>query len=535
LPEQLVSLGDWQPPVGTKWPKHVRKTADGYVAPRHLLLDIADQIRLGPEVEHAIHVVTSGLTTRQLRQRLTPDERPVPDLGPERVPYPYQVDGFRFLMRCGSGLLTDEPGLGKTLQGILLAFALQGRTLIVGPSSAKGVWQEELKKCRVPESEVQVIDGRKPRATTAKFVIINYDILAYHALSLGKEGFTTLLLDEAHRAKDVTNKTTKAVVHIAGTVRHKFFLTGTPILNSAADLYPALHILRPEDFPDLISFQKRYCKWKMITLPDGSRREVPYESNPLMLPELKERLRPWMIHRKLSDIKTQLPEVRYSTITIDLPSEVRKSYDALRKDAVTYWKGLGDEDKAHAAIRGGALAISNDLLGMTVAPKAVAAKDFIETFLTASEDRKLLVFGSRHLGLDLIQAHNPDAVRIDGNTPSGKRSDIQKAFQNPTGPRLFIGQINACGEALTLDRADTVLFLESDWSPARNFQAERRALRGNTEHHLHVATMVARDTIDEARQRVLARKAETARDLLAADDEGDVLQETLREEFGVHA
>jgi SNF2 family DNA or RNA helicase len=503
-------------------------------------LDVADHVRLGSDVEHALHVVTYGLTPAEMRRRFTADERHVPSLGPKRKPWPYQVEGYRFLMRCGSGFLTDEPGLGKTVSAILLALGWGGRTLVVGPSSAKGVWEQELEACDQPD--IEVVEGRKPRETKARFVIINYDILAWHANELAKGGFTTVIFDEAHRLKDPFTKTTQAAFLLGDCIPHRYFLTGTPIITLASDVWPALSMLRPYDFPRLgrtfhgqTLFQRRYVKWKFIRMPDGSRKEVPSEDNPLMVHELKERMRPWMIHRKLSDIRTELPEIRYTTIPIELPADIRKAYDSLRRDPVEYWTEHGDAAKVEAVTKGGMLAVSNDLLAMTVAPKAMAAKDYIETFLAASEERKLLTFGSRLLGLDLLQAQYPSALRIDGSSSTQDRKDVVNRFQAPDGERLFLGQIRACSEALTLDRADTVLFLEADWSPARNFQAERRALRGNTDHHLHVATLVARNTIDETRQKVLARRAASARDFLSPSEEGNIVQETLREEFGVAA
>jgi SWI/SNF-related matrix-associated actin-dependent regulator 1 of chromatin subfamily A len=97
-------------------------------------------------------------------------------------------------------------------------------------------------------------------------------------------------------------------------------------------------------------------------------------------------------------------------------------------------------------------------------------------------------------------------VVIDGSTGAPARSQAITSFQENPETRIFIGQIRACGTAITLTAAQDVVFAESDWTPENNFQAAKRAHRiGQTQsvlaRHLSVS-----NTFEVNLHRNLARK-----------------------------
>jgi SNF2 family DNA or RNA helicase len=78
--------------------------------------------------------------------------------------------------------------------------------------------------------------------------------------------------------------------------------------------------------------------------------------------------------------------------------------------------------------------------------------------------------------------------------------------------------IGAGGVGLTMTAADTIVFLQRDWSLIRNLQAEDRVHRIGSEIHeaIHIIDVVAPDTVEEWQiQRVhekLKRLEEIRRD-----------------------
>jgi hypothetical protein len=103
-------------------------------------------------------------------------------------------------------------------------------------------------------------------------------------------------------------------------------------------------------------------------------------------------------------------------------------------------------------------------------------------------------------------------VVVDGETPARQRAEAEAAFQDGK-VEVFLGSIYAGGEALTLTRADTCVFLELDWVPAAMHQAEDRGHRhGQTAAGYHVMVLMARTpasagvNLDEEVGRILKDK-----------------------------
>lgn len=416
--------------------------------------------------------------------------RGVPEL---RKPlYPYQEQAVAFLHRAGSGILADEPGLGKTLQGIAFALMASGPTLVVCPATAKHVWAREIEAAT--DASHQIIQGTAAAALEpVDFIIINHDVLASHADRLASHGFTTLIVDEAHRCKNIKARRTQALIRIADQVPRKALLSGTLLMNTAQDLYPPLRIVRPEAYPDPWAFFDRYLTSRPVTQNVRGRRvRRTIREGGKNLTELHERMSGFTIRRTLEQVRDQLPDLRQTTMSIDLPDDLAGQY-ARQRQALRRARPEQRIGQVHGA------------MAACIEAKRRIIADVVEDRLAAG--RRVLVFSARLAILDeLSEQFDGACLRIDGSVASNERRSIEDAFQSDAGAPLFLGQTRACGEALTLDKADTVIIADADWSPQANEQAIRRALRVNTDHPVEVLWLVVKDTLDEARMDVLERK-----------------------------
>ncbi len=481
--------------------KRLRARHDGrhWRTKAHRALDVLDAMRYGhPECTEAFEDLEY-----RIRYGGDPDdvqaclaikhglEQPmgVPEL---RKPlYPYQEQAVAFLHRAGSGILADEPGLGKTLQGIAFALMGDGPTLVVCPATAKHVWAREIEAAT--DAEHQVIQGTAAvPIAPSDFVIINHDVLASHADRLAAHGFATLIVDEAHRCKNIKAQRTKALIRIADQIPRKALLSGTLLMNDAQDLYPPLRIVRPQAYPDAWAFFDRYMTSRSLSQNVRGRRvRRTIREGGRNLAELHERMSGFTIRRTLADVRDQLPELRQSVMAIDLPEDLQRAY-ALRRHALSKARPEERIGQVHGA------------MASCIEAKRRVVADVVEDRLAAG--RKVLVFSSRLALLDELSEQFPDdSLRIDGSVPTHERRGIEERFQAGDVP-LFLGQTRACSEALTLDAADTVVIADADWSPQANEQAIRRALRVNTQHAVEVVWLVVKDTLDEARLDVLRRK-----------------------------
>ena len=115
-------------------------------------------------------------------------------------------------------------------------------------------------------------------------------------------------------------------------------------------------------------------------------------------------------------------------------------------------------------------------------------------------DQKIIVFSQFKGMLDAVEhrlaKQDIESVRIDGETPMGERSNIVDRFQNDPGVQVFLGTIRAAGVGITLTASSTVVFLDLDWTPALNEQAEDRAHRIGQTDNVQVIRIKAEDTVD---------------------------------------
>jgi len=106
-----------------------------------------------------------------------------------------------------------------------------------------------------------------------------------------------------------------------------------------------------------------------------------------------------------------------------------------------------------------------------------------------------VVFCAHHEASDdlkgRLEKENLRTAVVDGRTSQKERARIVKDFQDGHLD-VFIGGINAAGEAITLTRADTVIFVELDWVPAALLQAEDRIHRVGQVSNCQIVQVIAR-------------------------------------------
>lgn len=125
-------------------------------------------------------------------------------------------------------------------------------------------------------------------------------------------------------------------------------------------------------------------------------------------------------------------------------------------------------------------------------------------------NRKLIVFAHHREVMDVIEKHftaSWKVARIDGATSKADRAKAVVDFQTDPNFIMFLGQISACGEALTLTAASEVIFAEASWTPSDNYQAACRAHRIGQNNAVTARFLTIPGSIDDVIARVLARKA----------------------------
>lgn len=434
--------------------------------------------------------------------------------------YPFQLDGVKFLeARNGNALIADSMGLGKTIQalGWLKLHPELRPAVIVVPASLKLNWEREARKWLGKNVSIAMPQGKSPDRKVVwnkDLIIINYDILAYWLDAILQQSPAVMVVDESHYVKNIKAQRTKAVKELGKLVKHKVFLTGTPVVNHPAEFFTVLNMLEPREFNSWMRFTRRYCAAKH----NGFGWDVSGASN---TEELHGKLQgKIMLRRKKEDVLKDLPAKRRHAVPMDIDN--RKEYSAAAADLVGWLKEKFGSGKAEKAAQAEALVQFNYLKQLAAEGKRSNAVQWIKDSLDSNG--KLVLFAVHHTMIDYLaeELRNYNPVVVDGRVSQEKRQAAVDAFQQDPSCRLFIGNIRAAGVGLTLTAASNVVFLELDWVPANLLQAEDRIHRIGQEAECAAWYLVAGGTIEEDIARLLDEK----RQVLEAVLDGKEVDET---------
>jgi len=418
--------------------------------------------------------------------------------------YPYQKVGVEFLLASGGrGIISDQPGCGKSLQALAyIAHEGFSRSLIIAPASVKSSWVKEVKKW-TKMSYIE-IDGKTDMSkipATVKLWIINYDILSKHLDTLLKTRFDCIVGDEAHMVKSRTAKRTKAMMAIAKHSAHVVLLSGTPLLSRPVELFTLLNMVDSKTWNNWYDFTRKYC--------GGHQGRFGYETGGATnTEELHTRIKRHFIRRLKKDVLAELPPKVRIDVPVELSPQYKREYEAAEDDLVTFliqYKGKQPAEVAKV-IAAEQLAKLNILRQIAALGKVPTAIELITSVLEAGE--KILVFSSFMEPLRLIQEKfATESVAITGTTPVNERGEIVTRFQEDPNCRVFVGGIRSAGVGITLTAAQNVLFLDYAWNPADMQQAEDRIHRpGQTAISVNIYQLHSEGTIDGKLLKLLKHK-----------------------------
>jgi SNF2 family DNA or RNA helicase len=446
--------------------------------------------------------------------------------------YPFQVTGAEWLAQRDRALLGDQMGLGKTIQA-LAAVGNEAPVLVVCPASIKGVWAREFARWR-PAFKISVLSGadsfRWPAA--GEVVVINYDVLPDphggecparltpdDALTLSgpppechgcsdairqcPQGVVTVT-DEAHKLRGSDTLRSIRFRAVAGAARARggrtWLLSGTPLVNRPPELWNVLEAadLALETFASKTEFNRlfggkpRYVGKQIVG--------TVWSDSPL--PEAAERLASVMLRRMRADVLSELPPRTWKTVPVELGDK-----DFAFVDETLALMGMSASEVADAVDKGRELNFRK-LSAARAALAAAKARVLVEYIRTEFEeaDEPVVVFSAHRAPIDLL-AERAGWRAITGSVAAKKRSQIEDEFQagKLKGVALTIG---AGAEGLTLTRASSVVFVDRDWTPAANAQAEDRIYRiGQRAAHVFVHDLVTAHPLDQRVTEVLVKKA----------------------------
>ncbi len=422
---------------------------------------------------------------------------PVPGLKPHTVLDGHQVSGAGYIQaRDYQCILGDEMGLGKTLTSLAAAQFVDGPTLVVCPSNARQVWPREIEKWIDAEHHVLMPGDSAARAErmltehAVDYVILSYDGLARFQDVIRAVDWSMVILDEAHYLRNRRTKRVHLARELLIEIPRRVLLTGTPLMNDPSELRSLLYFVHPDEWDDAAWFRRRFVRpWERGT---SEVREQVVE-------RLHDYLDQVMVRRVKTDIFHELPEKNTHVEMVELAPGWAREY---AEEEAQY---ASEHDASRDAF--GSLQALNRLRQLAVNGKLDDVLPHVEDLLADGE--KVVVFGFFLSGLKTLAETfawaNP--VTLTGSSNDRQRKEAVHRFQTDPDCKLFVGQIHAAGQAITLTAARHVIFLDLVWNPSVMRQAMDRVHRRGQHKDVHVHFFITKDTIEEDIRHVLEDKA----------------------------
>ncbi|XP_026578674.1 DNA excision repair protein ERCC-6-like [Pseudonaja textilis] len=488
--------------------------------------------------------------------------------------FKHQKDGVAFLYRLyregrKGGILADDMGLGKTIQ--IIAFLsgmfdaqLVRSVLLVMPVTLVNNWKEEFAKW-APGIRVKVFHGtsKKERRqhlhqiqtgkgvllTSYQMTLANWEQLS----SCDQQAFIWdyLILDEAHKIKSPSAKTTKALSAIPA--RNRVLLTGTPVQNNLQELWSLF------DFAcqgSLLGTSKTFKMEYENPITRAREKDATLGEKALGLKiaeNLMSLIQPHFLRRSKDEIqklRSDQPMGSPCPNTLEVPSLPRKndfivwvylsriqeeiyrnflSLDHIKEllmttrsplAELTLLKKLCDHPRLLSSQACLQLGLENssqgdeeDSVGLTQEIQNIPEKVLIQesgklTFLIAlleklrEEGHKTLVFSLSRKMLDIIEGiltqRHIKFMRIDGTvTCLLEREKRVRDFQKDQSYSVFLLTTQVGGVGLTLTAATRVVIFDPSWNPATDMQAVDRVYRIGQKENVVIYRLITCGTVEE--------------------------------------
>lgn len=496
---------------GVPTPRHDPEAAGSVVMKQPDIQDI-------PKGKQVVDVVVDPFLTQHLRE--------------------HQKEGVKFMYECVMGmrdfngqgaLLADEMGLGKTLQTIALIWTLLKqnpihgsdgvikKALIVCPVTLIVNWKKEFQKWLGNERiGVYVADGQKIKLTdfthgkSYSVMIIGYEKLRSVQDELKKGGGIDIVIaDEGHRLKTAQNKAAMAIKSL--NTPRRIILSGTPLQNDLSEFFTMVDFINP----GLLGSAKTFTKEFEIPIiksrqPEASSNDI--EKGTARAEELSALTKMFILRRTAEILsKYLLPKTEYVLFCKPTEAQVQVYNHVLASpffgkvlgqagseaslQLITLLKKVcnapsllnksDDTLPTNSNVAELLQAIPEDYLRM--APVKASTKfrilDSLLKQISRTTKEKVVLVSNYTATLDLMGKHLASLgltfLRLDGSTPSAKRSGLVETFNKTSASQNFAFLLSAKsgGAGINLIGASRLVLFDVDWNPATDLQAMARIHR----------------------------------------------------------
>ena len=396
-------------------------------------------------------------------------------------------------------------GSGKTRVTLLwLRKRKPDLTWIICPSSAVKVWQDEIERW-LGEQSTPIIGIRNEKISDlldppTRYVILTYSTFRSIAVYSAKATYPdAVVLDESHKIKNPRAQVTKAVHKYLIHAQYKAILTATP-MESPLDLWAQWFFLDKGQRlgPSFYGFRQNFFQpdsmgWNWESTDEGEKY-------------FNYVIRDTGVVMKEGDL--DLPPRTYQKHYVEMTRSQKKHYDELSNEFQLHLKDEMIIDTQWAMVKFGKMrqilsGFIKDDKGKYHTLATEKRNALAELLKELTPKHKVVVWCSftREI-LDIMDMLNVAAIGFVlyyGEMTPREREDAIHEFQTDKSVLVFVAQIAAGSEAISLTAADTAIFYSNGYSMRIRKQAEGRTRRIGSEgfKRINYIDLVTQDSYEE--------------------------------------
>ena len=428
-----------------------------------------------------------------------------------KKPRSYQMDYLYYAVNHGNHINGSGVGCGKTKMAIFYAEMLDlFPCMVVCPASVKSGWLREWKETN-PNRRVSIIStSSPPEDFEADVIVINYDILGKRVTKengktsleirldgMKKKSFSLVIADEIHFLKNRKSIRSKSFKKLAHKVPSVIGLTGTLIMNRPAELLNILMLIErikeiaPDDQYHHYFFE-RYCNMKETNFG----MDISGASNIKELNRLLKECCYFQVSKR--DALKELPPISENVVECEITN--KRAYKKADNDLLQFIEDkFKDQEKVDKAARAEFLVKLSMLKQLSLEGKIKAIKKWVEEWMEANEEEKLLVFASQSAILTKIAEEFKEGLLITGSTTTKKRDEILQKFTLEKNKRVLFANIGCLGTGVDgLQKVcSNMAILELPPRPSDLVQVIGRLERSGQENPVTIQYLLSPETIDQ--------------------------------------
>lgn len=322
----------------------------------------------------------------------------------------------------------------------------------------------------------------------------------------GKIPNLVVVFDEATAFKNANTKTWQTCKFLSDRAHRCYGLTATLLKNNLVEGFSIFKVIQPPLFTTKSKFLDEYCHVKLQSVPGG--RKIPIVVGYKNLDAFRARIDPFFLGRAKHTVSAELPQL----VTKEVICELSAAENAKYSEALTGILELGDgevkdytEAKAMAALIycqqianslallkfSGGDEVSDGILfdrENTLKVDEMSAKEtmLLDLLTGELEDERIIIYSRFEKYVtrmtELLTKNKIKSVRITGKENDKARQAAQKTFQDTKSATRIIFITDAGSEAINLQAASAMIFMDAPWSYGNYVQLLGRPVRIGSKH-----------------------------------------------------